>query len=275
MKLSDAVAVESIEVNLKSRTKEDLFAEMVALLKRNPELERVEDSTILKALKEREKTATTGVGKEVGIPHGKIMGLSGIVAAIGVSKRGIEYGSVDGLPVRFVVAMVAPPEESRNYLRVLAKVARLLSDPSFTESLITASSPGEIHDRIESMEAVSTHVATTDEQRMLLFELRDPDYFDAVVEYFTEVGGTSATVLDARNVEGFLTKVPLFSDFSRVFTEGQTFGHIFLLAIDKGAVERFVAGLEELIGDFAEEGRGIVVTFPLDYVKGMPSRLEF
>jgi len=275
MKLSDAVAVESIEVNLKSRTKEDLFTEMVALLKRNPELERVDDSTILKALNERERTATTGVGKEVGIPHGKIMGLSGIVAAIGVSKRGIEYGSVDGLPVRFVVAMVAPPEESRNYLRVLAKVARLLSDPSFTESLVTASSPGEIHDRIVSMEAVSTHVATTDEQRMLLFELRDPDYFDAVVEYFTEVGGTSATVLDARNVEAFLTKVPLFSDFSRVFTEGQTFGHIFLLAIDKGAVERFVAGLEEIIGDFAEEGRGIVVTFPIDYVKGMPSRLDF
>jgi hypothetical protein len=171
--------------------------------------------------------------------------------------------------------MVAPPEESRNYLRVLAKVARLLSDPSFTETLVTAAGPAEIHDRIRSMEAASTHVATTEEQRMLLFELKDPDYFDAVVEYFTEVGGTSATVLDARNVEGFLTKVPLFSDFARVFTEGQTFGHIFLLAIDKGAVERFVAGLEEIIGDFAEEGRGIVVTFPIDYVKGMPSKLEF
>ena len=52
------------------------------------------------------------------------------------------------------------------------------------------------------MEAASTAVTTTEEQRMLLFELRDPDYFDAVVEYFTEIGGTSATVLDARNVEG-------------------------------------------------------------------------
>lgn len=275
MKLTDAVMVESIEINLRARTKEDLFTEMVALLKKNPALGDVAGSTVLKALNEREKTATTGVGKEVGIPHGKILGLSNIAAAIGVSKRGIEYGSVDGLPVRFVVAMVAPPEESRNYLRILAKVARLLSDPSFTESLVTASSPAEIHDRIRTMETAVTAVTTTEEQRMLLFELRDPDYFDAVVEYFTEVGGTSATVLDARNVEGFLTKVPLFSDFSRVFTEGQTFGHIFLLSIDKGAVERFVAGLEEIVGDLAEEGRGIVVTFPLDYVKGMPSKLEF
>ena len=274
MKLTDSITVESIEVNLRARRKEDLFQEMVALLKRNPALEGVDGSTVLKALNEREKTATTGVGKEVGIPHGKIMGLSAIAAAIGVSKRGIEYDSVDGLPVRFVVAMVAPPEESRNYLRILAKVARLLSDPSFTETLVTASSPDAIHDRIRTMEAASTAVSTTEEQRMLLFELKDPDYFDAVVEYFTEVGGTSATVLDARNVEGFLTKVPLFSDFSRVFTE-QPFGHIFLLAIDKGAVERFVAGLEDIIGDLSEEGRGIVVTFPLDYVKGMPSNLEF
>lgn len=275
MKLIDAVAVESIEISLRARTKEDLFTEMAALLKKNPALESVDTSTVLKALKEREKTATTGVGKEVGIPHGKLMGLSGIAAAIGVSKRGIEYGSVDGLPVRFVVAMVAPPEEARDYLRILAKVARLLSDPSFTETLITASSRTEIHDRIRTMEAASTAVATTEEQRLLLFELRDPDYFDAVVEYFTEIGGTSATVLDARNVEGFLTRVPLFSDFSRVFTEGQAFGHIFLLTIDKGAVERFVAGLEDIVGDFAEEGRGIVVTFPIDYVKGKPSKLEF
>jgi PTS system nitrogen regulatory IIA component len=275
MKLTDAVAVESIEVNLRSRSKEDLFKEMVALLKRNETLASVDESTILKALNEREKTATTGVGKEVGIPHGKIMGLGRIVAAIGVSRHGIEYGSVDGLPVRFVVAMVAPPEESRNYLRILAKVARLLSDPSFTETLVTASSPRMIHDAIASMETASTHVSETEERRMLLFELKDPDYFDAVVEYFTEVGATSATVLDARNVEGFLTKVPLFADFARVFTEGQTFGHIFLLAIDKGAVERFVAGLEDIVGDLVEEGRGIIVTFPLDYVRGQPSKLEF
>lgn len=275
MKLTDAVALESIEVNLRARDKDELFGEMVALLKNNPALRDVDGRTILKALNEREKTATTGVGKEVGIPHGKIMGLSGIVGAIGVSKRGIEYGSVDGLPVRFVVAMLAPPEESRDYLRILAKVARLLSDPSFTETLVTASSPRDIHDRIRTLEAAAAPVTETEEKRLLLFELKDPDYFDVVVEYFTEVGGTSATVLDARNVQGFITKVPLFSDFSRVFTEGQEFGHIFILVVDKGAVERFVEGLEEIVGDLTEEDRGIVVTFPIDYARGKLSSLEF
>ena len=275
MKLIDAVTVESIDTSLKARNKEELFREMVALLKRNPALSDIDDKTILKALNERERTATTGVGKEVGIPHGKIMGLKQIAGAIGVSKRGIDYGSIDGLPVRFVVAMVAPPEESGDYLRILAKVARLLSDPSFTETLVTASSAGDVHERIRAMEREATPVTETEELRMLLFELKDPDYFDVVVEYFTEVGGTSATVLDARNVRGFLTKVPLFSDFSRVFTEGQEFGHIFLLTIDKGAVDRFVDGLEDIVGDFDEEGRGIAVTFPIDFIRGRPSRLDF
>jgi PTS system nitrogen regulatory IIA component len=274
MKLTDAVHVDSIEINLHSRTKEDLFQEMVALLKNNPVLADTDADTILRALNERERTATTGVGKEVAIPHGKLMGLGGIVGAIGVSKRGIEYGSIDGLPVRFAVAIVAPPEESRDYLRTLAKVARLLSDRSFTELLVTASSPRDIHDRILDMEQVASPLSSTEEQRMLLFELKDPDYFDAVVEYFTEVGAATATVLDARNVQGFLTKVPLFSDFARVFTEGQDFGYIFLLAIDSGAVKRLVDGLEDIVGDFAEEGRGIVVTFPIDYVRGRLTRLE-
>lgn len=275
MKLLDTLVIESIQPGLRSKSKDELFEEMARLLKRNPALANVDEATVLKALNERERTATTGVGKEVGIPHGKIMGLTQIVGAIGVSRRGIEYGSVDGLPVKFVVAMVAPPEQPQEYLRTLAKVARLLSDPSFTETLITASVPNDIYARIEQMEGASAQVSETGERQLLIFELIDGDYFDPVVEYFTEVGGTSATVLDARNVEGFLTKVPLFQDFSRVFSEGQEFGHVFLMVIDKGAVGRFIEGLEDIVGDLSEEGRGIAIALDIAYCHGMPSMLDF
>jgi PTS system nitrogen regulatory IIA component len=273
VRLIEALVRESIDPNLRSRTKGELFEEMVALLKRNPTLSDVDASTILKALNEREKTGTTGVGKEVGIPHGKIMGLKTICAAIGVAKRGIEYGSVDGLPVRFVVAVVAPPEQSQDYLRILAKIARLLSDPSFTESLITAKSPDDIYDRIEEIEGGGL-VETMKEPMLLIFELTDTDYLDPVVEFFAEVGATGATVLDGRNVQSFITRVPLFADFAKVFTEGQESGTIFMLLIDKGAVPRFIEDLEEIIGDLDEERRGIVFTIDVTNVKGAPSRLE-
>jgi PTS system nitrogen regulatory IIA component len=273
MKLIEALVPESIDPNLRSRTKEDLFGEMVALLKRNPTLSEVDESTIRKALDEREKTGTTGVGREVGIPHGKIMGLSTIAAAIGVAKRGIEYGSVDGLPVRFVVAVVAPPERSQDYLRILAKIARLLSDPSFTESLVTAKRPTDIYDTIEAIEG-RARVEAMKEPSLLIFELTDADYLDPVVEYFTEVGATSATVLDGRNVQSFITRVPLFADFAKVLTEGQESGTIFMLLIDRAAVARFVEGLEEIVGDLEEEGRGILFTIDVATVKGAASRLE-
>ena len=273
MRLIEALVPDSIDPNLRSKTKDDLFGEMVALLKRNPTLAEIDGSTILKALNEREKTGTTGVGKEVGIPHGKIMGLSTICAAIGVAKRGIEYGSVDGLPVRFVVAVIAPPDQSQDYLRILAKIARLLSDPSFTESLVTAKSPKEIYDRIETIEG-GAPVETMKEPMLLIFELTDADYLDSVVEYFAEVGATSATVLDGRNVQSFLTRVPLFADFAKVFTENQESGTVFMLLIDKGAVPRFVDELEEILGDLDEEHRGILFTIDVASVKGAPSRLE-
>ncbi len=275
MKLLEAVVIKSINPSLKARTKEELFEEMVSLLKKNPALAGIDNSTILKALNERERTATTGVGKEVGIPHGKIAGLQRICGAIGVAKRGIEYGSVDGLPVKFVIAMVAPPDESQDYLRTLAKVARLLSDPSFIETLVTANVPGDIFDRIERMEGAAGKATSTGENQLLIFELIDSDYFEPIVEYFTEVGATSATVLDARNVEGFLTKVPLFADFSRVFSEGQEFGHVFLVVIDKGAVEQFVEGIEEIVGDLDEERRGIVIALDISYSRGALGTLEF
>jgi PTS system nitrogen regulatory IIA component len=273
MKLIEALVPESINPSLRSRTKDDLFGEMVALLMRNPALAGVDEKTIRKALDEREKTGTTGVGREVGIPHGKIMGLTTIAAAIGVAKRGIEYGSVDGLPVRFVVAVVAPPERSQDYLRILAKIARLLSDPSFTESLITAKRPQDIYATIEAIEG-RARVEAMKEPVLLIFELTDADYLDPVVEYFTEVGATSATVLDGRNVQSFITRVPLFADFAKVLTEGQESGTIFMLLIDRAAVSRFIEGLEEILGDLEEEGRGIAFTIDVATVKGAPSRLE-
>ncbi len=273
MKLIETLRLESIELDLKSHTKEELFVEMARLLKRNAALESVEESTILRSLLEREKTVTTGVGKEVGIPHGKIMGLPCICSAVGVSKRGIEYGSVDGRPVRYVVAMVAPPEQSQDYLRILAKVARLLSDPAFIETLVTAKSPSDVLARVSALEE-GTPATATDEQVLLMFELRDPDYFDQVVEYFTEVGATGATVFDARNVEGFLTRVPLFADFAKVFTEGQEFGHLFMVVMDKGRVERFVAGIEDIVGDLEEEHRGIAVAIDVSWSRGARGRVE-
>lgn len=273
MKLIEALVSESIEPNLKARSKGELFEEMTDLLMKNPALREIGRSTVLKALNERERTATTGVGREVAIPHGKIMGLERIVGAIGIAPHGIEYGSVDGLDVRFVVAILAPPEESHDYLRILAKVARLLSDTTFRESVLTAGTAEGVHKRIAEMERKSP-VERTEEQVLLIFELTDPDYFDAVVEYFTEVGATSATVLDARNVEGFITKVPLFADFSRVFTERQEFGYIFLLVIDRGLVDRFIEGLEEIIGELEDEGRGIAITIPIAESRGRPSAIE-
>lgn len=273
MKLIEALVPASINPNLRSRTKDDLFGEMVALLKRNPTLEGVNETTIRRALDEREKTGTTGVGREVGIPHGKIMGLSTIAAAIGVAKRGIEYGSVDGLPVRFVVAVVAPPEQSQDYLRILAKIARLLSDQSFTESLVTAKRPEDIYATIEAIEG-RARVEAMKEPSLLIFELRDADYLDPVVEYFTEVGATRATVLDGRNVESFITRVPLFADFAKVLTEGQEPGTIFMVLIDRAAVGRFTEGLEDIVGDLEEEGRGVVFTIDVAAVKGAVSRLE-
>lgn len=273
MKLVDALALDSIEPNLRSRSKEDLFREMAGLLKMNPVMAETDESTILRALLEREKTATTGVGREVGIPHGKIMGLPRICAAIGVSKRGIEYGSVDGLPVRYVVAVVAPPEQSQDYLRILAKIARLLSDPSFIETLATAATPGDVHDHVAALEEASP-AAALEEPVLLMFELKDPDYFDPVVEYFTEVGATGATVLDGRNVRGFLTRVPLFADFAKVFTEGQEFGYIFMLIIDRGQVKRFIEGIEAIIGDLGEEARGLAFTIDITFIGGVPSRLD-
>ena len=95
MKLIDAVAVESIEINLRSRNKADLFQEMVELLKRNSVLESVNESTVLKALNER--LGAWGVGRHI-YTGDVTIGLKGRIA--------FECPGIDGLLAAHQVVLV-------------------------------------------------------------------------------------------------------------------------------------------------------------------------
>jgi mannitol/fructose-specific phosphotransferase system IIA component (Ntr-type) len=93
---------------------------------------------------EREEKGSTGIGEGIAIPHARTAGVTDLVAALGISKRGIDFESADGRPCHLIFLILAPPEESTRYLKALSAVAFIGKDPDLISRLTSAASPDDV-----------------------------------------------------------------------------------------------------------------------------------
>ena len=143
MRISDFVSRGLVEANLKSRTKEEVLSDIVNTLHKCRKIKDKEE--ILHVLLEREKKGTTGIGNSLAIPHARIEDLKEVILYVGVSKRGIDFSSVDGKPVRVIVLFLTPVTESGTHLKILSKLAAILSDRVFISELSNARTDEELY----------------------------------------------------------------------------------------------------------------------------------
>jgi len=124
--------------------KERLMEEMAQLLTRSG---RVGKQTKLALdLWNREKKATTALGKGIAMPHVRTRQAKELVGAVGLSPEGIDYGAPDDFPVHVVVAVVAPAHDDRVYLRFVKRIVEALGDEQFglRERLLAAKTPDDV-----------------------------------------------------------------------------------------------------------------------------------
>ncbi|MGC9313920.1 MAG: PTS sugar transporter subunit IIA [Sediminispirochaetaceae bacterium] len=97
----------------------------------------------------REKKQSTGIGKGIAIAHATTGQVEKIRVALGISRAGIEYDSIDGQPVHLLFLVANPPNSQLEYLSVLSALVRLLREPSFRRSIICCTSACEVKQLIE------------------------------------------------------------------------------------------------------------------------------
>lgn len=142
MKLLDFLSKENITLDLKAKDKKSAIKELLGLLVASKKVKNADAA--FQAVYEREKIGSTGIGQNVAIPHGKTNEVKGIVGAMGISRRGIEFQSLDGEPVHIVFLLLGPEDISGEHLKALARVARLFKDKFFREALKQAESVDKI-----------------------------------------------------------------------------------------------------------------------------------
>jgi PTS system nitrogen regulatory IIA component len=151
MKLIDILTESSIVADLQAKTKAEALDVLVdAMTKTHKTLNK---SDILQVLLEREKLGSTGIGDGVAIPHGKSIALTQIVSGFGLSKRGIDFDSLDGKPAHLFFLLVAPEDSAGTHLKMLARISRMLKNLEFRKRLLGANSQHEIYQIISEEDA--------------------------------------------------------------------------------------------------------------------------
>ena len=133
MKILDILAPEAIVPEMRAKAKVEALQELATLLATlHPE---IDGARLVQVLLDREALGSTAIGEGIAIPHGKLPGVTNVVAAFGRSPNGLEFDSLDGNPTRLFFLLVAPEDSAGIHLKALARVSRLLKDKSFRDRL--------------------------------------------------------------------------------------------------------------------------------------------
>jgi len=98
-----------------------------------------------KAIFERERILSTGIGLGIAVPHAKITGLRQFVLAVGVSQQGIDYDSLDKKPVHIIVMIAGPEGAQQQYLQILARTTLLLKNAANRKAILAAKTEDDIY----------------------------------------------------------------------------------------------------------------------------------
>jgi len=98
----------------------------------SPELSQNE---IFNALINREKLGSTGLGKGVAIPHGRIASLERPLCAFVKLANPVDFDATDGQPVDLIFTLLVPEDSTEEHLQVLSTIAEIFSNAGISMAL--------------------------------------------------------------------------------------------------------------------------------------------
>lgn len=127
------------------------FAALRELIHNAPVFETLSDRDLFQeTVFARERIQSTGLGRGVAFAHGKIAEIDHVKVALGISKCGIEFDSVDGHPVHLLFLVATNPSMHIDYLRCLATLASMTRIEGFREEIISCCREEEIEDKLST-----------------------------------------------------------------------------------------------------------------------------
>ncbi|MFW6173753.1 MAG: PTS sugar transporter subunit IIA [Elusimicrobiota bacterium] len=124
MKLHELLTEDVILSDLKYQDRENVLKEMVGFLKKKNKIKN--DKELYEKLIQRENLGSTAIGEGVAIPHCKIRGIKGSEVILAISRKGVDFYSLDKKPTHILFLVISSPDNLSLNLQILATIAHLV-----------------------------------------------------------------------------------------------------------------------------------------------------
>ncbi|MGA2546115.1 MAG: PTS sugar transporter subunit IIA [Rectinemataceae bacterium] len=142
MDLKSILSRDTVALNLKGRSKEELIEELLQVAMRSGKIGDI--NAARKAVLERERRMSTGMKHGIAIPHGKTETVKELVACIGVSEQAIDFDALDREPCRIFIMTLSPADKTGPHLQFLAEVSLLFRSAEKRAAILAAKTPEEV-----------------------------------------------------------------------------------------------------------------------------------
>jgi len=171
MLLSNYVKNQNIISELSGEDKDGVIKEMGNCLATIGDVTNKEE--LIDGMLKREEIESTAIGNGIAIPHTRGEFCKNLLVCIARSKQGVDFNAIDGKPV-FLIFMIAAPETAKKeYLQVIAKIARFLKSENNKKNILYAETKDAILQVIGDFDATFPGVekVTTKDGRVIYKEM--------------------------------------------------------------------------------------------------------
>ena len=139
MEMSELLHENGVVANLKVSSKKQALQELSHLASK---LTGIHERLIFDVLLERERLGTTGIGRGIAIPHGKLKELNQLYGLFARLEKPVDF---DAAPVDLVFLLLAPESAGADHLKALARISRLLRDEGICDRLRGSNQPEALY----------------------------------------------------------------------------------------------------------------------------------
>jgi fructose-specific phosphotransferase system IIA component len=153
MKLREIVVEKAIVPNLAATKRDDAVKELLDALVASGKVSADMRDVYAKSIIARENKGSTGLNHGVAIPHTKSTAVKTPMAAIGVSKSGVDFNSLDKQPVYSIFLLVSPEEKPELHLDAIQAIFSHLSKDQFRRFLRQATTVKDVLTLLDEADA--------------------------------------------------------------------------------------------------------------------------
>ncbi len=255
----------SCTTNLIAKDKEDSLKKLANLISKS--VSNVSENEIYSALLVREKIGSTGFEDGIAIPHAKMKGLSEFAMSITVSRKGIDFKSIDGKKSHIFFTVIGPEEDTEGHLQILAQISRISRNHNARKEIMNSHSPVALKEAFIRYTGV-VESKIDGKNKLLIIVLYEKRFFEDIINLFLERGIYGANVLESTGVKDILSNIPLFSSFLDFLGERKDVSKTIMAIVNESEVSSIVEGVEEIMGDLDKHTGAMILALDIFFLKG-------